>query len=254
MCADEALQFHCNPQASDRISFIKETSTCAYLMVIQTPRLCADVAFQPPQKDQPNAITCAPILADDEIEDYKHDVQALQEAEQEASQLFGDAGTAAMPYEPLLQIAGDILIGGHAIVPEEVKLEKGAIVGGGKETYIDTVASSDGLMSEAEIKRLGLGDPRAVEKLRKELEKIAQGQQWKLDVIDTPRGREYRGIIGDEEEEEAEAEGVKEEKKKGRETPNRDGDGGKREDGTADEREAGRQETGSEEEYYKEEL
>ena len=78
------------------------------------------------------------------------------------------------------------------------KIEKSAIVGGGKETYIDTVASSDGrVLSEEEMKKLGLGDPRAVEKLKKELEKIAQGQQWKLDVIDTPRGREYRGIIGD---------------------------------------------------------
>ncbi|OTA36250.1 hypothetical protein BTJ68_05475 [Hortaea werneckii EXF-2000] len=43
------VQFHCNPQSSDRISLIKETSTCAYLMVIQTPRLCDDVAFLPPK-------------------------------------------------------------------------------------------------------------------------------------------------------------------------------------------------------------
>jgi protein OS-9 len=53
---------------------------------------------------------------------------------------------------------GDVIVGAHNIVPEDVKLEKSAIVGGGKETYIDTVASSDGkFLSKDEIEKLGLG-------------------------------------------------------------------------------------------------
>ncbi|EMC93144.1 hypothetical protein BAUCODRAFT_158901 [Baudoinia panamericana UAMH 10762] len=237
------VQFHCNPQSADRISLIKETATCAYLMVIQTPRLCNDVAFLPPQKDQPNAISCSPILGDDQVEDYERDLKAIKSAETENKLWEAGAEAAAamgVPgYEQSAQLVGDIIVGGHALVPEGVKIEKSAIVGGGKETYIDTVASSDGrILSEEDMKRLGLGDPRAVEKLKKELEKIAQGQQWKLDVIDTPRGREYRGIIGDDDDEK------EEEKKKAaaskKSKPSKDGDEKAAE--------------GSEEEYYKEEL
>lgn len=220
-------------------------------MVIQTPRLCDDVAFLPPQKDQPNSITCAPVLKESEIEDYERDLRDLKEAEQEAAQLFENDEKAAQAFgsEGLIQIAGDILIGGHAIVPADLKLEKGAIVGGGKETYIDTVASSDGKsLSEAYMKKLGLGDPKAVEKLKKELEKIADGESWKLDVIDTPRGREYRGIIGDENEKEKDAGKKEPEEKKQEKHEGKD---------QGDEKQDENKETsnrGSEEEYYKEEL
>lgn len=212
-------------------------------MVIQTPRLCHDVAFLPPQKDQPNAIACAPILAEDEVEDYEADLQALQNAEKAAAKSWQEAdleGAApALDADddlPATQaIVGDILVGGHILVPPGKTLAKGAIVGGGKETYIDTVASSDGkTLSREDMEKLGLGDAKAVEKLRKELEKIAQGQEWKLDVIDTPRGREYRGIIGKDDEEE---EGGEKDRK---------GEGKEEEEDQAQE--------GSQEEYYKEEL
>ena len=53
-------------------------------------------------------------------------------------------------------------------------------------------------------------------------------------VVDTPRGREYRGIIGtDSEEEEQKKEGEKQEKKEGKKDDKQEG---------------------SQEEYYKEEL
>ncbi|TKA65467.1 hypothetical protein B0A55_09283, partial [Friedmanniomyces simplex] len=269
------VQFHCNPQSSDRISLIKETSTCAYLMVIQTPRLCNDVAFLPPQKDQPNTISCSPVLADDEVEDYEHDLRTLKRAEEQATIWEANAeaaaalGASSADYHTPLQIVGDILVGGHELVPEGTKIEKSAIVGGGKETYIDTIASSDGtrILGADEIKKLGLGNPEAVEKLKKELEKIAQGQQWKLDVIDTPRGREYRGIIGDEEEEGEEGKGngkdgkegkgeegkgkgsltKKEKKSRKAKSPEKEGQDGEDSDGEAPQK-------GSEEEYYHEEL
>ena len=35
------VQFHCHPQSSDRIGWIKEVSTCSYLMVIYALRLCS---------------------------------------------------------------------------------------------------------------------------------------------------------------------------------------------------------------------
>ncbi|KAI5369545.1 Putative mannose-6-phosphate receptor binding domain superfamily, MRH domain, protein OS-9 [Septoria linicola] len=210
------VQFHCSPQAADRIALIKETSTCAYLMVIQTPRLCNDVAFLPPQKDQPNSIACSPVLREEEVEDYERDLKAVKAAEQEtkiweataeAAAALGGGGAA---FEAPVLPVGDIYVGEHRLVPEGVKIEKSAIVGGGKETYVDTLADSEGrIMSKEDLEKLGLSDPKQIEKLKKELEKIAQGQTWKLDVIDTPRGREYRGIIGDDEEE-GKTEGQKE--------------------------------------------
>jgi protein OS-9 len=79
------VQFHCNTQPpTDRITLIKETSTCAYLMVIHTPRLCNDVAFLPPQKDSPNAVSCTPILDETQVDDYKRDMSALRAADKEA--------------------------------------------------------------------------------------------------------------------------------------------------------------------------
>lgn len=189
-------------------------------MVIQTPRLCADLAFLPPQKDQPNAITCSPILQPDQVDDYERDIKAIISAEeevkkweatQEAAKILGGGGesTKAHGYVDVDEtLVGDIYVGERRLVPPGIKLEKSAIVGGGKETYVDTVASSDGkILSLEEMQKLGLGEPKAIEKLRKELEKIAGGQNWKLDVIDTPRGREYRGIIGDDADEEEKEEG-----------------------------------------------
>lgn len=41
------VQFQCDPNAGDRIAWIKEVSTCSYLMVIHTAKLCNDLAFVP---------------------------------------------------------------------------------------------------------------------------------------------------------------------------------------------------------------
>ncbi|THX24507.1 hypothetical protein D6C77_08106 [Aureobasidium pullulans] len=197
------VQFHCNPATSDRISLIKEVATCAYLMVIQTPRLCNDVAFQPPQKDRANKIACSPILAEDQVPEYEAGIAA-------ASDIL--AATAPNPTvdsqsKGPINIGG-ITVGAHKWVPEGSKIEKSAIVGGSKEKFVETIADSFGkAMSAEELKRLGLGDAKSVEKLKKELEKIAGGQGWELKVFDTPDGREYRGVLlGDDEDDSAKQE------------------------------------------------
>ncbi|KAM0335095.1 hypothetical protein ACHAQA_000130 [Verticillium albo-atrum] len=57
------IQYHCMPGLkSDRIGWIKEVTTCAYLMVVNTPRLCNDVAFLPPKQTSANPISCRLIL------------------------------------------------------------------------------------------------------------------------------------------------------------------------------------------------
>lgn len=61
------IQYHCVPgMKGDRIAWIKEVTTCAYLMVVNTPRLCSDVAFLPPTQSTANPISCRLILDTDD--------------------------------------------------------------------------------------------------------------------------------------------------------------------------------------------
>lgn len=250
---------------------IKETSTCAYLMVVQTPRLCNDVAFLPPVKDQPNEIICKPVLSESEIPAYEIDLAALRSAEKEASlaqaKLDAEAlllGQAPATLEDTPQMAGDIVIGGHHLVPPGKKIERSAILGGGKETYIDTIMDSEGkMLSKKKLAEYGLDDEKAMKKLADRIAEAADGLKWKLDIVETPTGREYRGIIGDDDEDEkknSKSGGVK----------GKDGGGGDANPGGAaadkanaradaanagDGEAAQKGEEGSEEEYfYKEEL
>ena len=222
-------------------------------MVIHTPRLCNDVAFLPPQKDRPNPISCSPILAESEVDQYEKDLEAMKAAERDANMWEAKAEAAAAmagpAFPPSMQIVGDILVGGYTLVPPGKEIEKSAIVGGGKETYVDTIASSDGkTMNKDELEKLGLGDTKGVEKLKSDMEKLAQGQFWKLDVVDTPQGRKYRAIIGDEEEEEETGGKVKPKEAKEAKDTKETRERRKPDEGRK------KKEEGSEEEFYKEEL
>ena len=56
-------QFHCSMTTMDQIQFLKETSVCRYLMVIHTPRLCAEPGFQSVREKQPAApIHCREVI------------------------------------------------------------------------------------------------------------------------------------------------------------------------------------------------
>ncbi|KAF1992091.1 hypothetical protein K402DRAFT_322086 [Aulographum hederae CBS 113979] len=248
------VQFHCHPHTgNDRIGLIKETSTCAYLMVIYTPRLCNDIAFQPPKKVKPNPISCHPVVNEDAIPAWEAALaerdQVLKEADDVDAKIAQDlafqaelaAGMGAdnVPLPAGLfprEVVGGIEIGKQKWVGGEGRrIEKSAIVGGGKETFIGTVATSaEGIMmTTEEMKKLQIKDPKDVEKFRREMEKMANGKSWRLDVVDTPTGREYRGIVDTEED-----------------SPPKKGEG---EDGKSKEKpEKG--EEGSQEEFYKEEL
>lgn len=247
-------------------------------MVVETPRLCSDVAFQPPQKDEANSITCRPVLLPEEAETYEKNRKAYKaelteaqiwEANPEAAAAFGITSDSdeTLP----VQIVGDIIIGGHAIVPEDVEIQKSGIVGGVKEKFVETIASSWGKdlsLSKEDLERLGLKDGKAIEKLeklKKELKKKAEGDAWRLDVIDTPQGRQYRGIYGEGVEEEREAGGKdgaakgKAGKGKGEKPAEKAATQGgepaaKEQERTEETGGNGEEQQGSEEEYYKEEL
>ncbi|GAA5880028.1 hypothetical protein JCM1840_005295 [Sporobolomyces johnsonii] len=60
------VQFHCNTQTIDRIALIRETSICRYVMLIHTPRLCAEPLFlEGANKNaQPaSSIECRPVVS-----------------------------------------------------------------------------------------------------------------------------------------------------------------------------------------------
>jgi protein OS-9 len=119
------------------------------------------------------------------------------------------------------------------------------------------------------MERLGLKDAKALEKLeklKKELKKKAKGDGWRLDVVDTPQGREYRGIYGEGVEEEIAAEG-KEGGAKAKATTGKDGGAATKEaekdsDSSGEQKQESKGENGngageqqgSEEEYFQEEL
>ncbi|KAE9976644.1 hypothetical protein BLS_001926 [Venturia inaequalis] len=190
----------------ERISLIKETAICQYVMVISTPRLCNDVAFQPPKASKPHAIACTPVLPEASIPAYLAEKEAADSKIDANLDLFLEEEVEAylakgipLPTTPI--IIGDIEVGGHAIVPKGKKIEKSVVVGGGKETLIATIAKSDGFIaSDSDMKKVGIRTHREVEGVKKEVERVADGKAWRLDVVETPRGKELRGVIEEDED------------------------------------------------------
>lgn len=186
---------------------IKETSTCSYLMIVDTPRLCHDAAFLPPQENLAHPVTCQPVIPELQVASWTAERIASEVVEAERLVAERDT-TIANPIGNVIAdglegsakrgpIIGGIEVGAQSLVGTEGKvIEKSVVVGGGKETFLATVATSDGKqMSKEEMKKLNIADPKDVEKLKGDLKKLAGRKGWKLDLVDTPRGREFRGII-----------------------------------------------------------
>ncbi|KAH1588056.1 Protein OS-9 [Aspergillus fumigatus] len=179
------VQFHCHPQSTDRIGWIKELTTCSYLMVIYTPRLCNDVAFLPPQQDEAHAIECREILSEEEVSDW--------EANREyhlAQQLVESAITPEFP------VVGDIEVGAHKWVGSEGKqIEKSRVASIGEEK-IEVVAKRQNgeitRLSKEELKKYGL-DPEKIETLKSRLEELAKGKDWTLEIVES---NGERGLVG----------------------------------------------------------
>ncbi|OOF96317.1 hypothetical protein ASPCADRAFT_206498 [Aspergillus carbonarius ITEM 5010] len=188
------VQFHCHPQSTDRIGWIKEMTTCSYLMVIYTPRLCNDVAFLPPQQDEVHGIDCREILSPAQVPDW----EAVREYEL-AQRLVESAVVEGFP------LVGDIQVGAQKLVGSEGKeIEKGRVAWAGEER-IDVVAKRENgevyQMSREDLKKYDL-DPEKLDTLKKRLEEWAKGKDWTLEVIEINGERQLRGLVDEDEEEE----------------------------------------------------
>jgi hypothetical protein len=199
------VQFHCHPQSSDRIGWIKEIATCSYLMVIYTPRLCSDVAFLPPKETQAHQIVCKEVVKEDEIEEYR----ARRKADTAQNQLAENAR------EPTRPVVGGITVGGMKQVGQEGKRISPPKPVEQTEAQGEVIARWDPdkfdgrvqRLSDAELKKMGL-DPKAVNEMREELVKEAKGKAWKLEVVTLgPESRELHGIVDGDDEDDDFAEG-----------------------------------------------
>ncbi|KAG4035122.1 hypothetical protein MFRU_002g04680 [Monilinia fructicola] len=192
------VQFHCNPHVTDRIGYIKETTTCSYLMVVYTPRLCNDVAFMPPKADKANSIICKPVIPSSDL------ASRIQ-----AASASGSSATSN-PSKPI-NIGGITVGAGNFIGKEGQRLPIPANFGD-DESRSEVVARAQSraeggkveLASEQKLAKLDL-DPKIIEELQDEIKKVAGDKGWKIEVVDVPgQVREILGIVEDDGDQEHE--------------------------------------------------
>ncbi|KAK7980190.1 hypothetical protein PG989_012647 [Apiospora arundinis] len=206
------IQYHCSPGSTqDRIGWIKEVTTCSYLMLVNTPRLCSDVAFLPPQETRANSIACRTIIPDSEQAAW----HAQKSLEAQAAMVGGK--------QQQQQKAGPMTIGGVVIGAREM-------LGNGEDgreaatltaprqfrqdndAYVEIVALSGGtgkdgedqgfeVLTDEELERLAI-DPEIIEQLKKKLQEVAGDKGWKLEVVEDGDGqnRHVRGVIDNEDD------------------------------------------------------
>lgn len=227
------IQYHCNPgSVADRIGWIKEITTCSYLMLIHTPRLCEDVAFLPPKETRAHPISCQLVVESEEemaalrlrksieaseaqgIDQGQEDAEG---AESEASEKPAKQGGSS--HFEGMEIGG-VVIGGKQLhnsedgqPPPKLKPPRGFVPSKGTSGSIETLAKAFSKaeggkvekMSDEDLEKLNL-NPDAVEQFRKELEKIAGEKGWTLEVVETPGGApEIVGIVEEDPDEEGES-------------------------------------------------
>lgn len=202
------VQYHCAPGAgADRIGWIKEVTTCAYLMVVNTPRLCDDAAFLPPRETTANPITCHPISVDGATE---HPQAALAGGDTPAGRVLGSTSLVHPP------VVGGVVVGGHNIlagagdsafsleVPQSYvpNARGGGKVPEGKpsrEVVASAKSKEEGgeitIMSDEELEVRDI-DAEFVRGLVDELVELAGDRGWRLEVVEVPgKDRELMGTV-----------------------------------------------------------
>ncbi|KAI1204482.1 glucosidase II beta subunit-like protein-domain-containing protein [Annulohypoxylon truncatum] len=240
------IQYHCSPGSTkDRIGWIKEVTTCAYLMVVNTPRLCVDVAFLPPKEERANVISCRAIVPETDQASW----HARKTLEAEAAMIEHMRGEIKGPIT-----IGGVIVGGRRLLGDGEDGQEGHKLAPPRNfrnpniaPLVEVVAKGtsreDGgkvdMLTDEELTKLNLS-PEMVEELKKELQKLAGDRGWKLEVVEMPGDpREIRGVVDtDEDEVEDEVEA-----KNGNEGGEKKPDGGDK-----------GEDTGSEEKFFKEEL
>ncbi|KYK58488.1 Protein OS-9 like protein [Drechmeria coniospora] len=225
------VQYHCVPgMTTDRIGWIKEVTICAYVMVVNSPRLCQNAVFLPPKETKANAIKCQLISAAAADDDDRSTPRLEQTEGAQPDGVGGAEGEKTTAGSRAGDEAGDEA--GHDAAEELGVVTVGGVVVGARhvlsgadevgkpplklaapqntfetsvgdrmvDVLIKVASKADGgkveKMSTDELKRLEL-DPSVVEDMKKKMERLAGDQGWKLEVVEIDGGnmRELRGFV-----------------------------------------------------------
>jgi protein OS-9 len=266
------IQYHCSPgSTADRIGWIKEVTTCTYLMVVYTPRLCSDVAFQPPKETRAHPVRCRPVLrSEDEQSLWRRERKHLLSGTngQKPFQSIREATAAAggtLPQNYLVGTTiGGVVVGAQKYVSDEhankLTLPRGLSRqpgSSGSAMVVEILASKKAgatkveVMSDEELKKRDL-DPKTVRKFREEMEEFAGDRGWKLKLVGTGEQAQYIGSFDDEEGSVEGGEGEGQQKQgspaKGQK------EGKEKTEGRQPAQGQDKEEEGSEEVFFKEEL
>lgn len=193
------IQFHCQPQSADRIGWIKEVSTCSYLMVIYTPRLCHDAAFLPPHESKANPITCREIVADADIPAWQSRKASSPKRKLVDS---GPSSSSSHPVVAGIEVGAMNQVGkpGARLDPPNIVVQPNGAVeisvmgGKGKLLAKQDKGGNEERLADEELKQIGI-DPKDVASAREQLKDVAKGNSWKLEAFEGPEGTELRGIL-----------------------------------------------------------
>ena len=275
------VQYHCVPgMKGDKISWLKEVTICAYVMGVNTGRLCNDVAFMPARSNQANPISCKliadakpsalPLLDEKYTTREKEHFEATEEPEAIEQ---GDVTVGG-----IVVGARNVLSAGDEDGKPPVKLPSArnfleSLMANEKVSVLKQIAKAapkaEGgnveVLPESELADLGL-DPKVVKKMveqmTEQIKAFPGDLGWRVELVQLSDGtKELRAFIDDEDplEEQAggEAKGADEktgntdnkkankaEKPTGKRTPQK----------AKDQPDNGKEETGSEEKFFKDEL
>jgi len=179
------VQYHCRARLPDSIGYIKEITTCSYLLVVNTPRLCDDLAFVPPKAAKTNPIVCRTVVPEE-------DIAWRYELRERTAQL-----EAAEPKDSRPNIGG-IVVGagkylnkekGQVLLPAtdfgKVKTEKISKI------IVKAKSKAEGgqveSVSDADLLKMDI-DPKAIENMKNEVKKAAKGHAWEIKVTEEAGG------------------------------------------------------------------
>ena len=215
------VQYHCVPGMKEaRISWIKEVTICAYLMVVNTPKLCDDPAFLPPKETTANPITCQLIVGNDATPPFLE--QEESKAEKAAVQ-GGDGESVPLMAHVPDKVVGGVVVGGRNILssgdeegkpPVKLNTPRNDVFpdpAGDVEDIVELVAEAASKTKGGKVEILGLDeladlevDPQVIAEMREEIERLAGEHGWRIDIVDLGNEREIRGYVEGQEEEEGE--------------------------------------------------
>ena len=221
------VQYHCVPgMPGDRIGWIKEVTICNYVMVINTPRLCNDVAFLPPEETKANPIECQLIVDGDKAEPRLLDAKELLH-ETWASQAENEKGQ--QPKQEIL--VGGLIVGARKVLSggdEEgkppLKLTPPQSFFGDLQPapaqIIEMVAKAASKEEGGKVKLLEAEDlerldikPEDLQEMMDRMQRAAGDAGWTMEIVELGGDlRELRGYVDKEEGEEGDEKGKKESK------------------------------------------